>query len=98
MTAENRCFFICRSKNCRESKLHRARCTLSVPNTALTFMVANDLNERRFCVFYTHSLLLNNTNTPNWQLSPQKPGQRNQNEKAKSEYVGIDSSEFLEVI
>jgi hypothetical protein len=49
-------------------------------------------------VFYTDGWLLDNSNTPNWQLSPQKPGQRNQKEKAKSEYVGIDSSEFLEVI
>jgi len=98
MTAENRRFFICRSKNCRESKLHRARCTLSVQDGALSSLVANDLNKRRFCVFYTDGWLLDNSNTPNWQLSPQKPGQRNQKEKAKSEYVGIDSSEFLEVI
>ena len=95
---KNRVFLVCRSKNCQEAKKAHVRCTLSVMQTE-TGMTAFHLNRRKFCTLYTIPEIVDNHNTPNWQESPDKPGERNKMQKAKKEEecFYVDNPDFLEV-
>jgi hypothetical protein len=100
-----RILLVCKSKNCQEAKKAKVRCTISMPRS-VTGMEAFTLNRRKFCTFYSTQMILETSNTPNWVVSPDKPGERNMREKAKvqadqakkdDEDFYIENPEFLEV-
>ncbi len=61
--------------------------------------MADELNERKLCLMYSHPHIVRISNTPKWILSPERPGERNKIQKAKADTDSfiIDNPEFLEV-
>jgi hypothetical protein len=101
MPKAKRIFLVCKSKNCLEAKRAGVRCIISMMPTATgsALNYARSLNNRKFCTLYTIPALLKSTNTPNWQVSVDKPGLRKQLQKAKEAEVSfyVDNPDFLEV-
>lgn len=97
---EKRVFFVCKSRNCQEAKKYKTRCTISTMGTAVSELNCDSLNRRQFCVQYSNPMLIQMSNTPNWQVSPDKPGDRNKMQKAKVEEARfyVDNPDFLEVM
>ena len=91
-------FLVCKSRNCQEAKQAKMRCTIRVMPT-VSHSPDIDLNRRKFCVLYSAGLIVDISNTPNWQVSPDKPGDRNKIKKAKESEVAfyVDNPDFLEV-
>ncbi len=93
-----RVFLVCHSKNCKEAKRAHTRCTISMMELAVgspSYM----LNRRKFCVLYSSPEILNSANTPQWKISPDKPGERTLKEreqKAEQEFIQ-NNPEFLEI-
>jgi len=92
-------FLVCKSRNCQEAKKANMRCTIRVMPTATHFPDI-DLNRRKFCVLYSTGLIVDVSNTPNWQVSPDKPGERSKMQKAKVAEARfyVDNPDFLEVM
>jgi hypothetical protein len=61
---------------------------------------AEELNRRKFCVHFSIPAIIETTNTPNWIISPDKPGLRKLTQKAKEEDRNfyLDNPDFLEVV
>jgi hypothetical protein len=95
-----RVFFVCKSKNCLESKRASTRCTISMMQSVNPSRhVEDELNQRKLCIFYSHPDIVRNSNTPHWVISEDKPGERTKMQRAKKDRDSfiVDHPEFLEV-
>ena len=92
-----RVFLVCRSKNCEEAKRARVRCTISMPEVGGS--PEYTLTRRRFCTMYSTPEILETSNTPDWKISPDKPGERTlkrREKKAEQDFIQ-NNPDFLEI-
>lgn len=99
MPETKRIFLVCKSRNCQEAKWSKIRCTISFMSTTGHLPLDIELNRRKFCVLYSSPSIVDFSNTPHWQVSPDKPGDRNKLMKKKKAAVDfyINNPDFLEV-
>lgn len=96
---DKRHFLVCHSKNCSKAK-HNKRCTMSgVPDYGSLGDHARQFNAIKFCMFYTNSTVLTHIATPNWRVSPHKPGHRKIMQMHKAEQAEAEANpDFLEIL
>jgi hypothetical protein len=97
-----RIFLVCRSKNCEEAKRSGVHCTISrmyVASDVLESNYGDYLNRRRVCVLYSTPAIINTVNTPDWRVSPDKPGRRKliERERVEEQKFYTDNPDFLEM-
>jgi hypothetical protein len=95
---DKRQFLVCHSKNCRHAK-HNERCTISaVPYYGSLEDHAKQYNAIKLCMLYTNPTMLNFISTPNWKLSPQKPGLRKRIHMQKAQQAEEEANpDYLEL-
>ena len=83
-----RIFLTCRSKDCTRSPTNK-RCTLSVVlyNNSDGKLIALDLNNRLFCTL--------ECDTPNWKVSPNKPGRKRLLAEKAKENIDLDLLDLI---
>ena len=92
----HRIFLTCRSKNCEETKFSKIRCTISMMNmqSRTDKQIASGLTDRRFCTMFNTAITLI-SNTPDWKVSPDKPGRKKLLAAERNEVADLDLLDLI---